>query len=237
MEFQQDCEDLYELHGIHVTGSHIVWDGAPVQVAHHPAAKRLAAGERRLFCLNTTSHRIPVQSQAGILQFADWEELEEKDLATWNAHVFTTLNPGATWNSQDAVLQGEAVFHPATMVELPQQRAIELGQLRPGMIVLNAEGQPTRVLGVVEVAASEVPATNGAMSAAVWRRTSPRGLWTQGSPTSGPAYCAWRSIITEHGTFLLHNGIAVRDYTDVGIDAIGETYEWVLEALGQPQQT
>lgn len=241
MEFQQECRNqLYSLQGIHVTGSHIVWlpEGNPAHVADHPDSVPLVLpASPRLFCLNTTTHRIPVRpgDASDPLLFADWEELDEdtEQQMEWNRFVHTQLNPGAPWLPERAITQEEAAFHPATQVLMPMQTHIAMEHLRPGMIVLDASWQPTRVLGIVKLASTEVKSVTGAISAAVWRQKAPRGAWEQGhTRISAPAHKgAWYSVITESGTFRLLTGEAVRDFTDVGMGAIEESYEWVLEAL------
>jgi hypothetical protein len=245
MEFQQECRnDLYSLHGIHVTGSHLVWhEDTLMHVADHPDAVPWKPGTSpRLFCLNTTSHRIFVKPPAGmdIITFADWEELEDdqEQQMAWNRFVHMQLNPGIPWTPEKAVVQGEAAFHPATQVLMPQQTHMAIEFLRPGMIVLNANWEPTRVLGIVKLAPTEVKSVTGAMSSAVWRQKVVRGPWSQGNVRiSAPAHKgAWYSIITDSGSFRLLTGEAVRDFTDVGMGGIEESYEWVLEALGRDEK-
>ena len=213
MEFLQSSP-LYELHGVLVTGTHIVWhEDAPMHVADHPYAVLVQTEEQRLYCLNTESQRIPVLSSIGTLLFADWEELADADQMTWNEFVFRTLNPGETWKAEEAVI-AEAGFAPSTLIQTPQG-TIPIESLYPGTIVLDEKGDPTRVLGVVEL--EEVTLS------AVWRWD---GCWKQGlSGYVGNGY----SLVTEAGTFLTPYG-AVRDFTDVG-SALSDSYEWVLDAL------
>jgi hypothetical protein len=248
LEFLQSSP-LYELHGVRVTGTHIVWyEGTPIHVADHPIAAVLPTEERRLYCLNTETQRISVQSTVGPLLFADWEELGDADQLAWNAFVFRTLNPGATWNTEEAVI-AEGGFPGTTMIPTPDG-PIPMESLRPGMNVLDATGAPTRVLGIVELEEATMDA--------VWREEG--GCWKQGmlSQTVGPVdpsgisdsvnriteestsppkpfgytrkvYGPGRTLVTEAGTFQTPLG-PVRDFTDVGV-ALSDSYEWVLEAL------
>jgi hypothetical protein len=41
------------------------------------------------------------------------------------------------------------------------------------------------------------------------------------------------NLFTESGTFQLEGGTGVRDFTDVGPEAISSTYTWVLESLAK----
>jgi hypothetical protein len=234
LKFLQFTPDLYNLDGIRVTGSHIVWEGGhPISVATHPRAQRCTAATMRLYCLNTSSNRIPVQNATGsVTLFADWEELGSDDQLQWNQHVFTALNPGATWQPERAVITGEAGLHPATLVQTAHNQWTEISRLRPGDTVLDEEERPSRVLGVVELAGSEVDEVRGTLSNAVWRRKSQRELWLQGAAGAPKAHAGtWHSIITDRGTFRVITGELVRDFTDVGIQHIHKTYGWVLAAL------
>lgn len=109
------CDPVYDLHGVHVTGDHLVWkydvgcSPRLVPVAQHPAARPIHPGwigtffgptPQELWCLTTTSRTIPVVSPAGGIQmFADWEEIPAGDIESlrdWHADVWKTLNGGPT---------------------------------------------------------------------------------------------------------------------------------------------
>jgi hypothetical protein len=240
LQFQQYVPDLYNLRGIRVTGSHIVWNaGKPIPVSQHPEATLLPPVIKRIYCLNTASHKIPVRTMEGdSMLFADWEELGDEDQLTWNRHVFGELNPGFPWNSAEAVTDSEAAFHPSTLVQTGLHQWIEISRLRPGDTVLDEEGRSSRVLGIVELANTEV--VGGPISTGVWRRMNGRECWKQGNTAATTATTAttfsanadtYYSLITDRGTFRLITGECVRDFTDVGIHKIGETYGWVLDAL------
>ena len=240
-EFDTPAYDLYVLDGIAVSGTHIVYrpDGAPTHVKDHADARRFDGDAGKVYCLLTTNHRIPIQGDRGVTQFADWEELDDlEDLKRWNREVFETLNPGVPYRrSMPKALLSESVLTRASRLETPEgEQPIET--LRPGSIVLDADGHPTRVTGVVKVAPSEVAGvgavgTGAQASLGAWLRID--GLWQQ--PTVLQPVTALRdplySLFTEAGTFRIAGGVGMRDFTDVGAEDLPKTYDWVLESLGK----
>lgn len=243
MMFDTPAEDLYNLHGVIVSASHIVYEeGAPIHVQDHPDAFKVPyAQNSRLYCLITTDHHIPVVGNAGTLDFADWEEIDATcDLEAWNAYVQATLN--STQRPQKATsaqLNSEAAFTGKTRIWTPVGPA-EIRGIHPGSIIVDADGNPTRVNGVVRLAASEIAGavkldTGAYASAGAWMQTN--GVWKQQETMEVPVEETWYSIFTESGTFRLccgqHIGTPVRDFTDVGPEQIADTYEWVLRTLAE----
>ncbi len=237
MEFSVHTADLYELQGVKVTGSHIVFDaaGKPMFVYEHPAARKLPPAIVTLYSLTTSSRRIPIQSATGHLMFADWEELADDDtqLKEWNAHVFQALNGFKPASQSSVAYNSEAVFHPNQKVKMADHTYESLRNIRPGDRVCDAVGQPTRVRGIVSMSTSEVTATvEGKFSAGVWIRGRD-GIWAQPTATTTPSpkNQQWLSLVTDAGTFIVDGVGAVRDFTDVGSEHIHQTYDWVLRKL------
>jgi hypothetical protein len=255
MEFSYETAEMYSLHGISVSGSHIIYPGEdglgePIFVRDHPDAIRNFRWYEKpitLYCLSTTTHRIPIVSlntnTAGHIirkriLFSDWEELTEDDETVqlkWNRHVFETLNPGAEWDANSAEVRSEAVIQASIKVRTPSRGDLEISNIRPGMEVLDAVGQPTRVVGVVRTAWNQVKSTTagGSISGAAWIRDDTNGIWKQMPTNSGPpsSKMPWYSLFTEAGTYMLKSGVGIRDFSDVGLDNISETYSWVLDVL------
>jgi hypothetical protein len=235
---------LYNLYGVRVSGSHIIYDTklGPIHVEHHPDAKLLTERVPFTYCLITSNRKIPVVLPNNTVQlFADWEELsEDEDLLAWHRQVYETLN-----NLTDKYLEpskeslaSESVFTDNTKIWTPTGPAHIRG-IRPGDIVLDMFGSPTKVNGIVKVSGSEVHAAiplgnNAYASSAVWIQDA-KGIWAQ------PPLCTihkeefWFSLFTESGNFLLfqenYPGMAVRDFSDIGVDRIDQTYDWVLKSL------
>lgn len=245
MSFKTASEDLYDLHGIRVSGSHIVYDdGEPCFVHEHPDAIPVApTSDSMLHCLITSTHRIPVVTAGGaMLEFADWEEISsDEDLKQWHAQVFTTLNAGATAPPEPAadILHSESVVSGRTKI-WTTLGPVEIRGIHPGDVVLDASGKPTMVTGVVCVDGTQVRAAahlggDAWISAAAWTSFDAK-TWNHPEhlePATGIQ--EWYSLFTESGTFRLCEvgalGLHVRDFTDIGPDRIQETYDWVLESL------
>jgi hypothetical protein len=248
MEFEPMQNGFYSLFGIPVSGSHIVFNGnTPVQVKDHSSAIPASLPEgTRIFCLNTTNHRIPVVgTDDAIHTFSDWEELPSNDsdaLLRWNRFVFETLNPGEIWQAPTApeVLESEAVLHPTALVDTPNG-PVHILSIRPGDTVLDENGNGTRVTGIVRMDRSEVKSyisfSFSHASSGVWMKipeSDDSKLWEQRYIEPSPHYddeTVWGSLITESGSFRLTGGQCIRDFTDVGADKIESTYSWVLNAL------
>jgi hypothetical protein len=236
MEFNVHTADMYELHGVKVTGSHIVYSdaGKPMFVYEHPAARKLPASVVTLYSLTTSSRRIPVQSNKGTLMFADWEELAADDdqLKQWNTHVFQALNGRKPMVQTPSSYNSEAVFHPNTQVKMADHSYQPIQSIRPGDRVCGAAGQPTRVRGIVAMSTSEVcAAVNGKYSAGVWIHDHD-GVWSQPvAHTPPPPNQQWVSLVTDAGMFIVDGVGPVRDFTDVGSEHIHQTYDWVLGKL------
>jgi hypothetical protein len=240
MAFDTQVGDLYELWGIKVSGTHIVYaeDGKPIHVHDHPDAEKLPSATMKLYCLITSDRKIPVHSNIGPLAFADWEELtDEASLRRWHKEVFETLNTKNTpyIPATKESLDSEAVVSPRTRIATSVGPA-EIRGIRPGDLVLDADGKQTRVTGVVRIAGTEVDSAvklgeNAYASAAAWLKTADG--WKQPSVTEKHEEEEWFSLFTESGTFRLYEDMlpGMRDFTDVGPTKIGDTYEWVLHAL------
>jgi len=242
--FEQDTDDMYELYGVNVSGSHIVYtENTPQFVKDHPQAHKLPQQNRKVYCLITSTRRIPVQSRNGTIQFADWEELENnlEDLAEWNKRVFTLLNPQQIYVEPSPYsLQSEAGFTGKTHVMTPLG-PMEIRGIVPGCKVIDADGKQTTVRGIVRLAPNEVHnavqlSESSYMSSGNWTKVADTWLQQHSLCNSKPADTDWFQMFTDSGTFTVIEGgqfIEVRDFTDVGSSEIHKTYDWVLETLAE----
>jgi hypothetical protein len=242
--FESKFTPFYSYKGVIVSGSHIVYEAdGPCFVETSAHATRLDTAPPICYCLQTSSRRIPVD---GSIVFADWEELEADDeeaLIAWRQRVERVLNRCVlTVKYPPAVLQSEAVLSFSTLLQTPTG-ICPLSTIRPGMMVLNADGLPVRVLGLVQMDPSAIvavhPMGSGSLSSACWVRPPGYGQWTgmqtfaRAFPSVPSGTTAYGSLFTEDGTFLLANGWAVRDFTDVGPDHLAETHDETLRILKQ----
>jgi hypothetical protein len=247
MDFAVEAEDLYELYGVQVSASHIVYtQEGSMHVSDHPDARKIPTNTNRLYCLITSNRVIPVESDRGFMLFADWEELgqhQESELYKWHRQVFTALNPGKEYIKPSRnILESEAVVSENVCVMTPSG-PIEIREICPGDRVMDVHGKETRVTGVVRVDGSEVShvteiGDNTYISASTWIYNSATCIWEH--PTnihaSNPSLRArvWYSLFTESGSYQIVNSLnigGIRDFTDIGPDRIHETYGWILEAV------
>lgn len=243
LEFQTDGrEAMFEIAGIQVSGSHIYFSGAgnPCLVQDASNATPIEWTGSKVFCLLTTSRKIPIRSPVTdeIHLFADWEELSDGDiqgLQTWNQMVFETLNPGITpIHATEACLKSEsAVAGDHCVLEPNSEVGIPIRDIRPGMVVLDAYGNPTKVTGVVQMSAETVGQTSpvAGISAGAWIHSA-TGVWNQEEgegfvQSSEPMY----QLFTEAGSFAIRYVGGIRDFSDIGVDRLESTYASVLSIL------
>jgi hypothetical protein len=149
--------------------------------------------------------------------------------------VFATLNPGKPYvGVRKEVLESEAVISKHMRVTTPHG-PVPICQIRPGDYVIDANGDATRVTGIVRVDGSEVLEAmrihDNYVSASVWMKGV---TWNQPQPTERiTSTDVWHSLFTESGSYNLYDVPChgIRDFTDIGPEHIHETYNWVLTYL------
>jgi len=227
---------LYSLRGVLVTGSHIVWEGdRPLFVKDHRDAKP-SIQTNSVICLLTSHRRIPVLSDEGVLSFADWEELEDEDeeaLQAWYECVDATLNGEGNGNNKRKRSDEEAGLSGAAPVTTPDGAKL-LRDIQPGDLVVDAEGNPTRVTGVVTLRGGPKAACRMGqcfLTTGCWTRLRKGGRWEQPRETTKQEEPVWHHLFTASGTFSIAGGsIALRDFSDVGAE-LPATYKTTLKAM------
>jgi hypothetical protein len=245
---------FYNLHGIRVTGDHLVqhpdYPKRLIRVSDHPHVVHEVAAwaHQDMWCLTTTSRRIPCAGRDGGLVFADWEEIPDADetaLRQWYAEVWTVLNgSGVPVKSVPRrVLLAEAGLSPDCRIVCADWRGRrvnrQLREVRIGDRVYDSPTTSTRVVGRVQIEgdqstdAVEVPCKEGVqfVSCATWMKAD--GAW---KPATG-VLCeihpvTWEHLYTESGTFMIaglsDEGHQVRDASDVGLDGLRSLVDSVV---------
>lgn len=251
---------FYDYKGVAVSGSHLVHhEGAWKMVEETGVAPIPSRRSARVYCLNTTSNIIPVQSPLSAdgsvtVRFRDWEEIDNEDEVAqreWHSLLLRLLNPNTT-TAADA-----ATDLPAETPLMSGRIAVYIadGTVRPIRDVRvgdHVEGGGM-VLGIVEGVSTipvnhEVPSPSTPWHSMLyvlqgteeWVRIS-----SQGAPTSLQDQTGYQ-LITETGVFrvLLPSASSassassfataayyVRDFTEIGHDRIHETYDFVSAKL------
>ena len=247
MQFQKSSSDLYTLHNIIVSGTHIVYqNNHPIHVKDHPDAKPYTGPPQELYCLMTSDKQIPIVTHKGLILFADWEEITNiEDLKQWHKQVYETLNPLKQYEHsvETNTLYSESVFSENTPIRT-LHGSIPIKDIRPGEEVLDEYGNITVVEGVVEVDSLEVHSASSIgndnyMSSAAWIKEYDEWKQIVENPVYPKNANRWFSLFTKTGTFqILRNNdtLPARDFTDIGPDHIHETYDWVLQSLWNQKQ-
>ena len=238
LSFIVDEYDLYYLDGIAVSGTHIVYhEGIPIHVKFHPKATQLPKFREKLYCLITSEHTIPILGLDTVHTFSDWEELDTVDeQKSWYSQIYETLNNVKPEQvPKDDVLQSEASVAAGTYVSTRKGPA-SIECLRPGDMILAADGTPTKVLGIVQLDPSTVKSVtqfgNTYISSGAWIET--KGVWDHPVPTVSASLVSWFTLFTDKGSFRIETTtgvINIRDFSDIGADKIDTTYTMVLRAM------
>jgi hypothetical protein len=250
----RSADQLYVLHGIEVTGDHLVVlaDGSLRPVRDHPDAEPVdltvgdwLGGGRELWCLTTTTRRIPLVTAAGTdMLFADWEEIEAEDeegLVAWYREVWRTLNGvhQPVLAPQPRVLRAEAGLAPdchVVCVDWLGRRSLRrIMDVAVGdRVVCGASGESTtRVVGKVRLAGDQSTDAvrlpdGGIVSCATWTSDSGRSdsggrtLWTPAAnahPVCELHPTHWEHLYTASGDFWVGD-CRVRDASDVGLEGL-----------------
>jgi hypothetical protein len=197
--FEDSNQEFYNYKNVIVSGSHIVYESAPIFVCNSEHAKKLEKGPEKFYCLITSNRRIPVVSnnidlsgnlvEESIL-FADWEELDESDessLYEWNKIVFETLNnkPDLYVKPTESIIQSEAALAYETCI-LTQFGKQKIHTIKPGTFVYDEKNNLTKVVGVVKIDPKSINSfiplnfsTFSAISNACWIQTKRDILYAQ----------------------------------------------------------
>jgi hypothetical protein len=242
MEFAGNGVQMYEIDGIVVSGAHLIqkentnkWH----QVREDPRAIAISTEYDKIFCLNTKNHIITVVNSNGkTLALRDWEEIEENDRKTqlkWSIEVLKYLNKGqlsekyvkwiGTAHSDNSNALISANVH---IVISKDQDTKPISAVKIGDKVLDENGEPTEVLGVIKGYGFF---TEERYTQNIFVKHTTEGYWYRenfgccggGGITATIGY----NLITGSGTFRTFSTI-VRDFSEVGMDYL-ETFNQLVE--------
>lgn len=235
---------LYKIDGIIVSGSHLIYENNVAKFVKDVDYAELYVGTRPdyIYCLNTTSHKIPVVGFKDTHIFADWEELDDDSMTTWNQFVYTQLNNMVEeTETSEELLHSETGFSADTEVFVKGPNNVytkTFGNLVIGDRILDNDGW-TDVIGLVIITKNQTAIfgsydgilMSGACwildSTNVWNMAVKNKEWKSQLPVND-----LRSIFTESGSFKINNTV-FRDYSDVGLKNIDKSYTLTLSRLNQ----
>jgi hypothetical protein len=255
----QSMESVWDLFGIHVTGDHLVQHPETpermIPVRDHPAAKELPSNKsflgfptsQKLWCLTTTTRRIPVLSSISeITIFADWEEIPDGDdvrQRAWFKEVWVTLNGENAPAPPSSLPTGEAGLSPDCRVGyvdwIGRTLWKPISDVQIGDTVVCRDGAHTKVVGKVTMGGDQsTDAVNLAqlgtpmqlVAAATWVQRYD-SVWAPAAATKlrteiHPA--RWEHLYTASGEFMLEGGWVVRDFSDVGLSNLRPLVEDIV---------
>ena len=232
---------LRNLHGIHVSGSHVVkgTDGQWKLVAEDDRAIPTDHRSPIIYCFNTTSNNLPILSSDGsTILFRDWEELsydDPKGQYMWNYLVSKMLHSSTKYTEwkhnirphcEDA-LMGQNVLVKTHKGWIPISQ-IEFGQ------VLDRHGKIQDVVGCIKEHIVHAEEKDG-----TWyteRYEEEQGIWrkSMNQVPKGSNTIDGYALITESGEYIVWDDLKqkekiIRDFTEVGYEEIHKTYAF-LEA-------
>lgn len=239
MIFNSDgSEELYFINGVIVSGSHLIYDGSvPIFVKDYKDAVPCEEKVSELYCLNTTSHKITVLSGNGPLEFADWEELGDDSMLSWDEYVRNFLNNASSKVAvKNSVLESESGFDISSLVTT-KTGTIEIYKVGLGDIIFDGEfwtkivgsvyidGDHTEIMGRIN--SCKLSGASWIYENKKWIRAIESKQWKVEVPVKRLI-----SLFTESGKFMV-DGVVVRDFSDVGIHNINKTYDFTLSRLLQ----
>jgi hypothetical protein len=243
MKFKTEPDtELYNIDGVIVSGSHIIYQNGVAQLVKDLFSGKRFKGEmpKEVFCINTSSHIIPVVGEKQSWVYADWEELDGDSMDDWSEFVYYTLNNKSKRVNKvdDNINKSETGISNIEKVKVIHEGKIyekNMGELEIGDQISDVTGF-TEIVGVVRINSSENHSNgyykNNLMSGATWVLES--GIWIHAAEST-----EWKSahpvsnivsIFTKSGTFKIGDNL-YRDFSDIGLNNIDESYNFTLSRL------
>ena len=235
---------LYQLNGIYVSGSHLVKgiSGEWHSVAEDDRATITDRTSPIIYCFNTTSNTIPIQTtDQSIVWFRDWEEIRNDDPRgqyMWNYMISKMLHSSTNYKEWKSNLRSyceDAVLGHAVRVKTAKGW-VPISELTSFQSVLDRNGKEQDILGLVCGEVEEAEETDGTWHTEWYEWNN--GVWIKSNRTvhRGTSTIHGFTMITESGEFVIWDEIQkkekiIRDFTEVGYQTIHETYPFVEARL------
>jgi len=234
--------DCVRIDGVIMSTTHLIqYRGKWMSAKDHPNALPIKYKPAFLYCLNTTNHiwRVRATGLPTSLVIRDWEELPDGVDEEWEKLVSEILGSLESVSDQKVADQKAAASSPGrglvgsgTLIYEKSRGIIPISEVIVGDLV--QDWPPTkawaRVLGTYIDIAEKQPFSGPNEAAWVYKN-----IWIH--PPVVPRFeHAGYHLITDSGTFVISTGEWLRDFTEVGINRIHETYDFVLSQLQDRSQ-
>jgi len=232
LKVDSNSEPLVVLNGVLLSKSHRVYYNKTWILAHeHPEAVATSRILPELICLNTSEHCVPVVGLNGYIYAGDWEEVDtEEGRRAWINWVHMKLNGGH--HTVDRYPTAVPLVSPELNVKKEATGWVPIKSIQIGDSIYG-NGRYTKVKGVYsgQLRTEEVPTNPEWISDGVWIRREGR-FW---SPTAasvqdsedGETIVKGLFVVTEDGCITVYRtgqSIVVRDFTEIGMNAIEQSY-------------
>jgi hypothetical protein len=239
-------ESLVSIQGIRMSTTHrVLYNKKWILAKDHPEAILCADKLKELICLNTTKHSVPIATgNSGVLYVGDWEEVDDwKGQRQWIDWVHMKLNSG--FDKVHRYPTTVPLCGNKVQVSCQKRGWVSLEEIQLGDSILGETGW-TQVRGLYsgQFDVEELPKYPDWISDGVWVKANrywlTRGNGVHDAGTTGQHTLSGLQLVTEDGTFVIKqlSGISlVRDFTEVGADAISESYSWLDTAINKKRSS
>jgi hypothetical protein len=232
---------LYEIQGIRMSGSHSVqYNSNWILAKEHPEAIQVSDTLSQLICLNTTTHEVLLVGTHKTILVNDWEEVSSlQGQHAWIDYVNLVLNGGAS--NVLSYPTSIPLVSPENHVISELHGRVPIGSIQLGDRVLSKHGYTAvKAIYTGQLRVKVLPTTPEWISDGVWCFKYPP-FWIASSSgvqsfQKGKYSLKGVFLITEDGTFILeHNKsmVLVRDFTEVGLDKIDQSYSMIQTFLNK----
>ena len=144
IKFNATRQEMYNLHGVIVTGYHrVLLDNKWIYVKEHPASILIKNIEKYVYCLNTTSKQIIIND----IIFSDWDDIDDNVLNKLNKNCVSIGVLPNNFTIKDIHPYMDGGVHGDTDVILSSGEHIRISDIKVGHILKSGDV----VIGCVEI--------------------------------------------------------------------------------------